>query len=158
MKESQCNTDAVRSLKHYGWGADKISDVMGSRFTAKKPCDIIACSPKGRYVAIESKLMKRWAKFSFDLLRPNQVEHLSKTALKRQGRAFVFLFVEIPRNPKTGEKRIYKLCVLDWVKYHKQIMSNSIGADDLKGQKVGKWFEPQKVNGKVIFPLKKLLC
>ena len=158
MNEATCNTEVVRSLKHFGWLAYKISDQVGGRFTVIKPCDILACSPKGCYVAIESKLMKKWGKFDASALRPNQIEHLTGVTLKRDGRAFVFLFVRISRNPKKGVKSVHKLVVFDWKKHSKKLLNGGYTIEELRNQQVGQWFDPVKdKHGKIIWPLKNLL-
>lgn len=157
MKENPCNTESVRSLKHYGFGAYKLSDVRGSRFTETKPCDIIACSPKGRYVAIEGKLIKKWEGFSARALRPNQIAHLDATCFKRGGRAFVFLYVRIAPDRKNSVKRVCKLVVFDWKKYRETI-HEGIGVRELKDQTYGVWLDPSKdKQNKLIWPLKRLM-
>lgn len=158
MKENHCNTEVVRSLKHYGWGAYKLSDVRGARFTETKPCDIIACSPKGRYVAIEGKLIKKWQGFSAKALRPNQIAHLDQTCIKRQGRAFVFLYVRINPDKQKGTKRECWLVAFDWKKHREALMGKGYGVNQLRNLEVGLWWKPIKdKQGKILWPLKKLL-
>lgn len=158
MKENVGNTEVVRSLKHIGWGAYKLSDVRGSRFTETKPCDIIACSPKGRYVSIEGKLIKKWEGFNARKLRPNQIAELNGTAFKRKGRAFVFLYVRINADKSKGQKRVCKLVVFDWKKHRQVLMGKGYGVQELRAQKVGVWLDPDKDDqGKLLWPLKKLL-
>jgi hypothetical protein len=158
MKEALGNTEAVRSLKHYGWGAYKLSDVRGSRFTETKPCDVIACSPKGRYVAIEGKMIKRWEGLSKDALRPNQVIELDGASIRRKGRSFVFLYLRIKADPKKGLKRVLKLVVLDWNTYRDQLLTVGIPVSALRDQSIGVWLDPlSDRDGKIIWPIKNLL-
>jgi hypothetical protein len=125
------NTEAVRSFRKFGWGAYKISDVQGSRFTETKPCDIIAQSPKGLYVAVEGKMIKKWAKVSAKLFRPNQIEELDG-ACKRNGKAFLFVYVRIQPNKEKNIERVHALLVFDWKKYRNRLMTVGIGAKELR--------------------------
>lgn len=157
MKESQNNTEAVRSFNYYGYKAYKLSDVRGSRFTETKPCDMIICSPKGRYISVESKLMKKWTRFNDSELRPNQIAHLDAT-VKREGRAFVFLFVSIPANKAKGQKRVRKLCVLDWKIHRKFLRNKGYDINLIRRNLVGVWLDPIKDDeGKIMWNLKNLL-
>jgi hypothetical protein len=158
MKESVGNTEVVRSLRFYKWRAHKLPDVLGSRFTDNKPYDIVACSPKGRFVAIEGKLTKKWEGFSGRKLRPHQVIELDGVAKKCQGRAFVFLYVRINADRKTGQKRVCKLVVFDWKKHRAALMGKGYGVALMRSQAVGVWFDPIKDDqGKLVWPIKKLL-
>lgn len=157
MKESQCNTETVRSLKHLGWGAYKISDVQGKRFTEEKPCDTIACSPKGRHTMIEGKLIKAWCSLNERSLklRPNQVFALTNNCVKRKGRSFLFIFVKIP--PSKSHKGLYKLLVLDWAHHRQAITGDGIPIDLVRSQAIGTWLDPFKRDGKTEWPLERLL-
>jgi len=124
------NTEAVRSFRKFGWGAYKISDVQGMRFTSEKPCDILAQSPKGLYVAVEGKMIKKWAMVSTKLFRPNQIQELDG-ACKRKGGAFLFVYVRIQKNKEKGIERVHALLVFDWKKYRERLMVG-IGARELK--------------------------
>lgn len=158
MKENIGNTEVVRSLRHYKWGATKLSDVRGSRFTETKPCDIIACSPKGRYVSIEGKMIKKWEGFSAKKLRPNQIAELNGTTFKRKGRAFVFLYIRIKADRSKGQKRVCKLVVFDWKVHREVLMGKGYGVNELRAQEVGTWLDPLQDNqGKVLWPLKNLM-
>lgn len=158
MKESEGNTEAVRSLKHYGFGAYKLSDVRGARFTETKPCDIIAQSPKGRYIAIEGKVMNEWSNFNDKWLRPNQAIALDDACINRPGRAFIFLYVRIKANKAKKTKRVSKLLVLDWNTYRETLQGKGIGVDQMRAQSVGVWLDIQKDDeGKNIYNLKKLM-
>lgn len=158
MKEATGNSEVVKSLRKIGWGATKLSDVRGSRFTDSKPCDILACSPKGRYVAIEGKMIKKWGGFNTKTLRQNQIDELNNTCLKRQGRAFVFLYVRINANPSKGLKRVCKLVIFDWKKHRKALEGKGYGVAQLRSQSVGVWLDPSRdEDGKTIWNLKKLL-
>lgn len=153
INERICNTEAVRSFHHYGWGAYKIPDVLGSKFTGDKPCDIIAESPKGRYVAVEGKLIKKWCKLSPSILRPNQIFELN-----RAKRSFLFLYIRIKANKEKGTKRVHKLCVIDWKEDGKWILKNGVVKYLLEEQEIGRWLEPLKdKNGKTIYDIRKIL-
>lgn len=157
MKEAVGNTEAVRSLKHYGWKAYKLPDVLGGRFTQNKPYDIIACSKKGRYVAIEGKLIKKWEGLTRNAFRDHQPIELDKV-VKNNGRAFVFLYVRINADKKKGQKRVCKLVVFDWKVHRKAIMTEGYGVALMRSQSVGVWLDPEKDDeGKIIWPLKTLL-
>ena len=158
MKESEGNTSAVRSLKRYKFGAYKLSDVRGSRFTETKPCDIIAQSPKGRYIAIEGKVMNTWSNFNDKWLRPNQIAALNDATFKRPGRAFIFVYVVIKADKQKGTKRLHKLLVLDWKVYRETLQGKGIGVDQMRSHSVGVWLDPFKDDeGKTVYPLKKLM-
>jgi len=157
VKESTGNTETMRSLKHYGFGAHKLSDVRGSRFVENKPCDIIAQSPKGRYIAIEGKMMTKLSNFNEAWLRPNQVIALND-CLRRKGRAFVFLYVRVRGDRENGTKAIVKLCVLDWKIHREALKGKGYGVDLIRAQSVGVWLDPtHDEDKKIIWPIKKLL-
>jgi len=142
MKESDCNSEVVRSLQKIGWSAYKIPDVLGSRFTANKPCDILACSLGGRFVAIESKLIKKWQSVSIKILRDHQEVFLTNTCRKRKGQAYLFLFLKIP---KTKTRKAFQgLVVFDWLRYGEYIKRQPITIKQLQNQSIGEWFEPYK--------------
>lgn len=158
MKENIGNTEAVRSFKYFGWGAYKLSDVRGSRFTETKPCDVIACSPKGRYVAVEGKMIKMWEGLSKNALRPNQVIELDGASIKRRGRAFVFLYIRIKADRAKGTKRVCKLVVLDWNTYREKLLTQGISVKEIREQSIGVWLDPLKdKDDKLIWPVKNLL-
>lgn len=157
ITEAVGNTEAVRSFHHYGFGAYKISDVQGSRFTETKPCDILVCSPKGRYIAVEGKMIKKWCSFGGNVLRPNQIFELEGTSIKRKGRAFIFLYVRIPPNKIKGTKRVHKLVVFDWAKYRKIFMGRGISIEDMRNKKYGVWIDPfKRPDGKIIYDIRKI--
>lgn len=137
------NTEAVRSFRKFGWGAYKISDVQGMRFTETKPCDIIAQAPNGLYVAVEGKMIKKWEKISARLFRPNQINELDG-ACKRKGRAFLFLYVRIQPNKEKGTPRVHALFVFDWKKYRKRLMTIGIGAQELRDRAHGIFIPVEK--------------
>lgn len=157
VKESIANTEVVRSLKHYGFSAHKLSDVMGSRFTSSKPCDIIAQSPKGRYIAIEGKMMTKLSNFNEAWLRPNQVIALD-ACVRLKGRAFVFLYVRVRGDREKGTSGICKLVVLDWKIHREALKGKGYGVDLIRAQSVGVWLDPlHDEDKKIIWPLKNLL-
>lgn len=137
------NTEAVRSFRRFGWGAYKISDVQGMRFTETKPCDIIAQAPNGLYVAVEGKMIKKWSKISGDLFRPNQIEELDG-AIKRKGRAFFFLYVRIQPIKEKGVERVHALVVFDWKKYRKRLFTKGISGAELRERTHGLFIGAEK--------------
>lgn len=151
INEALGNKIAVNSLRHYGFRAHKISDVMGSHFTDKKPYDIFACSPKGRSVAIEGKLMKKWGKLNHKVFQAQQLIELDGNCLKCNGRSFVFLYVMIGKT--------HLLCVLDWKRYHMRIKTDAgISIDELRNMETGKWYDvTQDSFGKDIYNIKGFL-
>lgn len=154
MKEAEFNSEVVRSLKHLGYFAYKISDVMGSRFTPEKPCDILACDLKGRFIAIESKQIKSWKSLTGKMLRDNQIVTLDKS-VKITGRAYVLLNIRIH---DVKNKRRENWCVVfDWSIHRESIMNNKYTAKVLQDGYVGEWLLPSKDDeGKIIWPLKNL--
>jgi hypothetical protein len=154
INERACNTDAVRSFHHYGWGAYKLADTLGANFTPEKPCDIICESPKGRYVPVESKLIKKYGVFNSGAFQPSQIFELN-----RAKRSFVFLFVKIPPDKAKGTKRVNKLCVLDWKIHGKRILTTGISLEELKAEKFGMWLDPfkQQQSEKTIYDIRRIL-
>lgn len=148
VNEALGNRMTVGSLRHLGYRAHKISDVMGTSFTDKKPYDIFACSPKGRSIAIEGKMIKKWQKLNYKDFQPQQLVELDKQCLECKGRAFVFLYVFI--------EKMRVVCVLDWQLYHKQIKTDEgITVEQLRKRSVGRWFNSSKDNwDKDIFNIK----
>lgn len=155
-KESEGNTITVRSLRQFGFFAYKISDVQGTRFTETKPCDIIACSPNGTFIAIEGKLFKKWQKLDKDVLRPNQIKALDEISYKRNGRAFVFLYVSIKSTKKT--KGFEGLVVFEWRKHRDVILSpGGIPPTDLRNHAYGVKVLPYKVGSQTFYPITYIL-
>lgn len=150
MKENHINSEVVRSLELDGFWAYKIPDVLGSRFTARKPFDVVAESKKGRFISIEGKLIKKWEAFSLKKLADHQIINLNRTGVKRDGRAFVFLYIRIPREASY-------IVVFNWKKY-KTLLKKGLTAKELKTKKHGVWLSPGKDDmGKIYWPLKKLM-
>lgn len=137
--------------------AYKLSDSvpgMGSRFIPEKPCDIISCSKKGRFIAIESKQMKKWASLNKKILRPNQVSALNRIT-KNNGRAFLFLNIRVPKTKK--EPAVNHLVIFEWSKHCKNILSNKYTVKLLRSKSVGVWRDSFKdEEGKVVWNLKGL--
>jgi len=155
--ERELNTEIVRSLKYYNFFAYKISDVMGSRFTETKPCDILACSPHGEFIAIESKLMKKWQGFNKNVLRENQIQTLNRI-IRNSGRAFVFLGVSIKADKKKGIQKESWLIIFDWAIHKKAIMGKGYSPNDLREGLVGDWRTNSKNSeGKIIWDIETLL-
>lgn len=149
VNEVTGNSDAVRSLRLYGFRAYKIPDVRGTKFTGEKPCDIWAYSNKGRHVSIEGKMIKKFESFSSKVLRSNQIEELD-ACVQKEGRAFVFLYIYIPRQKK-------QLVVFDWLLY-RDLLHRGFSKQELLTKEFGVWLEEMKqFDGKAIFNLSKLL-
>ena len=149
MKEAEHNTNAVRSFKHYGYGAHKLSD-QGGKFAGAKPCDIIARSPLGRYIAVEGKLIKKWEGFNSKVLRDNQRAELEKTSLTKEGMAFIFLYVHIP-------KECHYCVVFDW-RTHKELLDQGIQICDMRAMRFGLWLPAIKdKDGKTIYNITKIM-
>ncbi len=117
MKETQTNSEIMRSLKHQNIWCYKIADSPTSwtqaatRFTPSKPCDILACH-RGKFLAIEGKLIKKWKAFGLRDLRDSQIKGLTEV-VKAGGRAFVFLVVRIPAIAGK-QKRVNRLIAFDF--------------------------------------------
>ncbi len=155
VKENIFNTEVVRSLKHYDYFAYKISDVMGSRFTETKPCDILICSPKGVFIAAESKQIKKWSGLTGKMLRDNQIKTLDKT-VKNKGKAFVLLNIRLPLIK--GKQQKENWCVVfNWAVHRKAIMGNEYTAEVLRGGYIGEWrLSSLDENKKTIWDIKDL--
>lgn len=149
MNEAEHNTNAVRSFRHYGFGAHKLSDI-GGRQAGAKPCDIIVRSPKGRYIAVEGKMMKKWEGFSSKVLRPNQRLELERASATQEGRGFVFLYVHIPRQE-------HWCVVFNW-KHFKDILDEGITIEEMRQHMFGIWLPPEKdKHGKTIYDIRKIM-
>lgn len=158
IQERVGNTEAVRSFRKFGWGAYKISDVQGMRFTETKPCDIIAQAPNGTYVAVEGKMMKAWATLNGGLFRENQIAELDGATFKRKGRAFVFLYLRIPPNKKKATPRLHALMVFDWKVYRKRIMGKGVSPQELRDRAHGLFIPVERDNkGRHFYDLRGLL-
>jgi hypothetical protein len=124
IKESNFNTEIVKSVKHHGWFAHKLMDMPASmmvrtRFVPTKPCDILACI-KGRMVGIECKQIKKWQGFSLRFLRENQIEALDEIK-KAGGVSIVLVNVRIP--PEKGiSKRENRLIVINWSTWDRELI------------------------------------
>lgn len=154
MKESHFNTEVVNSLKHFGYFAYKLGDQVptpGSRFIPEKPCDIVSCSPRGVFIAIESKQLKKWASLNHKILRQNQVDALDKV-VKRKGKAFLFL------NIRVNKPKLENWCVVfNWKEHRENIMSNKYTIDVLRDGYVGVWKTPFKIDKKILWDLSDLM-
>ena len=157
MKEKDFNTEIVRTGKRLNYFAYKLGDMVpggGSRFIPEKPCDIIMCSKKGRFIAIESKQIKKWQSLKKSMLRENQITALNKV-VKNNGLAFLFLNVRISRSK--GQPSQNWCVIFNWAKHGENILSNKYTVDLLKSQKVGVWRSPFKdEENKIVWDLKGL--
>lgn len=125
----------IRSLRIEGLWAFKIPDapitkelLKITRFTAAKPCDIIACVPSfthGQFVAIECKQFKKWKAFSIRDLQDSQIEQMPKI-IEADGKAFVFLNIRI-KKPHDN-----RLIIFEFNDLLKRLKKGSIFAKDLK--------------------------
>lgn len=160
MNEKKTNTEVTNSLKHFGFFAYKIADTMGTQFIVTKPCDILACSPHGVFVAVECKLMKKWGKVDRKILRENQIESLD-AAVARNGIAYFILNIHIAANPQKGIKRESHLVVFDWSYRREQIVSGYFTKQKLieesKCKAFGLWCESFTHEKKKLWNFKKLV-
>lgn len=145
MKESVFTTEVVNSLESFGLYVYKLADIPNAarrviRFIPVKPCDVIACSPKGRFIAIETKQFKKWQGLTKSVMQEGQIFHLDRIA-KRGGQAFVILNVRIEANKRKGQKRVNLCGVFNWKEYRDQILDGSIGAKIIREQSKGIWID-----------------
>jgi penicillin-binding protein-related factor A (putative recombinase) len=130
MRESNFTTDVMRSLRRIGAWAYKIPDapsskITGLRFTAAKPCDIVACVD-GKFVAIETKFKKKFSAFSVRDMRESQLVNLTNI-LRDNGNAYVFLGIKEPCHST-------KLFIFEWAHIGELFaVGLSMSAKDLKG-------------------------
>lgn len=131
MKEAIVTTEIIKSLHDAGLWAYKIPDapitkevLKVTRFTAAKPCDIVA-HYAGRFVAIEVKQIRKMQSFSIKHMRPAQVLHLDSIS-KKGGRAFIFLNIRLPV-PRTNH-----LLILDWAEWGDRLRGESLKSVDIK--------------------------
>lgn len=111
------------------------------RFTASKPCDLVACID-GNFVAIECKQIKKWKAFGLGDMRPSQLVNLP-AVVKSGGKAFVFLNVRIARKEN-------RLIILDWETWGPRLERGSIKARDLQNMTFA---YPSTKDDKVFFDL-----
>jgi penicillin-binding protein-related factor A (putative recombinase) len=150
MKESKFATEVIRSLRYNKAWAYKIPDspitkeiLKVTRFTAAKPCDIVA-SIESKFVGIETKQFKKWKSLSLRDFRPEQIAALTDIIETGKGRAFVFLNIRI-RSPYEN-----RLIIFDWATWGPRLKQKSIHAKDLKARYFYKHFTH---NDKIVFDL-----
>lgn len=136
MNERIFTTEVMQSLRDQGAWAYKIPDapitkeiLKITRFTAPKPCDIVA-SLNGKFIAIECKLSKKAEAFNVNMLRRSQVEHLTNI-VKSGGRAFIFLNIRVAPDKSKNIHRMNRLVILDWANWGSRIQKSSIKKDEL---------------------------
>jgi Holliday junction resolvase len=115
VRESTFNTEVVNSLKAEGFFAYKIPDtpasiVRGLRYSPEKPCDIVA-SIGGKFVAIESKQIKKIQAFGLRDFRESQIDSLNKI-VRDGGKAYAFLNIRVHGDKEF--KRLNLLVGLNW--------------------------------------------
>ncbi len=121
MKEKEVNTEIRKSFEHFGAFAYKIPDLpigihdrrRGIRFNPSKPFDIVVCY-KGIFIAVETKLLRKFEAFGLRQIRDNQREALDKVSQKAGGYAFIFLNVRIPPDKAKGQKTVNRLYTFHW--------------------------------------------
>lgn len=124
MDEKKANTEITNSLKAEGGWAYKIPDMpsslmmMGS-FNPEKPCDIIGCF-SGKFLAIETKLIKTKKAISISLFQDSQIKHLDQIVESGNGAAYAFI---VWRQP---QPRVNKLFILNWAKWGRKLEEKSI--------------------------------
>jgi len=150
MKEAVFTSELMRSLRVQGFWAYKIPDspitqgvLEVTRFTAAKPCDVVACYD-GQTVLIECKQLKKWKAFGLKHIRDSQVKHLTDV-IASGGKAYIFLNIRINASP-----RVDRLIILDWAKWGKRLQLETIKAKDLKALQS---FGTLRHNGKKIYDL-----
>lgn len=154
MRESNFNTEIVRSLKALKIWSYKIADsptswtMKATRFTPDKPCDIIACVD-GRFVAIESKQIKKFEAFGMRHLRDVQIANLDHVE-RCGGRSFVFLNIRI-KAVKGKTKHENRLIIFPWDEFKALCMEGSIGKGALETMD---FLQGKTVDQKVLFDLR----
>ena len=162
MKESVFTTEIVNSLESFGLYVYKIADIPNAarrviRFIPVKPCDVIACSPKGRFIAIETKQFKKSQGLTKSVMQEGQIYHLDRI-VKRGGKAFVIVNVRIEANKRKNQKRINACGVFNWKTYREKILDGSLGAKVIRDQSEGTWIESSLDDKKKrVWNLQKLL-
>lgn len=160
MKEQHFATEVIRSLRHVGFWAWKIPDapitkelLKITRFTAAKPCDIIACLPTGvisdgLFVAIECKQFKKWKAFSVRDMRPAQIEQLSAIE-DHGGSCWVFLNIRI-KSPHDN-----RLIIFEWAELRHRFLEKkeSIKAKELQARH---YIKPFRHDDKTMYDLSKM--
>jgi penicillin-binding protein-related factor A (putative recombinase) len=135
MKESQFNTEVLRSLQENGAWAYKIADqptswtAHATRFTPDKPCDIVAIY-RGTGFIVEGKQIKKFEAFGANKIRPSQIKNMDEV-VDKGGRAFVFLNIRI-KAVKGVSSHENRLVILDWSKLRDTFQTGSIKAKELK--------------------------
>ncbi len=150
MKEAKFSTEIVRSIRHYGGWAYKIPDapitkelMKITRFTAAKPCDIVA-SIDSKFVGVETKQFKKWKSLSKRDFRPEQIISLEKIIANGKGRSFIFLNIRIT---KPYENR---LIIFDWATWRPVLMKRNISIKELQDRA---FYDHYSVNNKIVFDL-----
>lgn len=135
MRESIFSSEIMRSLREANVWCYKIPDnptswtMAKTRFTAEKPCDIVA-SVSGRAVLLELKQIKKWQAFGKTQIRGSQFIHLTE-AIKSGARCFILLNVRI--KPNGLSKRENRLIVFDWEQWGPYFLEHTVKAKDLIG-------------------------
>ena len=120
MKEAVFNTEIRKSLELVGHFSHKLTDSIrgpNTRFIPEKPFDIVSCSPRGVFTAVEGKQIKKWCGLTRSMLRPNQIASLDRT-VKNRGKAYLMLNVRIPK------ERVNLCYIFDWKVHRKAILKN----------------------------------
>jgi hypothetical protein len=135
MKEASFNTDVVRSCRELGFFAHKLADMPRmpgvTRFIGEKPVDVIA-GVWGRFVGLESKQLKKFARIGIKLFRPNQVVSLNEiVATKNEAWALVNL--RLAPDPARGVKRTNLMLAFPWDTWGHAFQNGvGIGAKELR--------------------------
>jgi hypothetical protein len=80
MRETDCNSRLVKTLRFLGWHAHKIPD-NGNGHMTKRPYDIFAAGPSGHNLAIEGKMIhpegrQSYCAFNFGSFEVQQLDEL----------------------------------------------------------------------------------
>lgn len=126
MRESTVCTEIVNSFKAQNCWSYKIVDPTFAEIkfgTSKRPFDIITFIEEFG-LAIEVKLMKKWAKFSPTMFKEHQFWHLDQIT-KKGGLAYVFLNIRIK------EEKINRLLIFEWNKWGEVIKKTGLSKQRL---------------------------
>ena len=133
MKEKEVNTEIKNSLELLDCYAFKVPDSIynpKARFSPDKGVDLF-CGVRGKFVAIETKVLKHPAAFGRQL-RDSQVETLN-SAVRTGNRAFVFLNIRRNANEDINHlDRENLLVIFDWKLWWPKFAAGSIKKAELE--------------------------
>lgn len=147
MIEADFNTEIINSLKWHGYYAYKIPDMPNAarrviRFIPVKPCDVIACTPGGRFIGIEGKLIKKWQGMHVGMIRESQVNALDEM-VKRNARAFIFVGVRIEAQKLKNIKKEISCVIFEWTKHRDNLLEGNYNVKNIRAKSVGVWIDSE---------------